>query len=34
MALLDRYKKQLIAIFSFDSIYKRNGFALVENLKF
>lgn len=34
MALLDRYKKQLTAIFSFDSIYKRNGFTLVEDLKF
>lgn len=34
MALLDRYKKQLAAIFSFDSIYKRNGFTVVEDLKF
>lgn len=34
MALLERYKKQFDAIFSFDSIYKRNGFALVEDLKF
>jgi len=34
MALLDKYKNQLAAIFSFDSIYKRNGFTLVENLKF
>lgn len=33
IALLDRYKKQLVAIFSFDSIYKRNGFKLVEDLK-
>jgi len=33
MALLDRYKNQFVAIFSFDSIYKRNGFILVEDLK-
>ena len=26
MALLERYKKQLNAIFSFDGVYKRNGF--------
>jgi len=32
MALLDRYKSQLRAIFSFDSIYKKNGFVLVEDL--
>jgi predicted nucleic acid-binding protein len=32
IALLDRYKNQLSAIFSFDSIYKRNGFTLVEDL--
>ena len=32
MALLERYK--LEAIFSFDSIYKRNGFTLLEDLKF
>ncbi len=34
MALLERYKKQLVAIFSFDSIYKRNGFTLLEDWKF
>lgn len=34
IALLDRYRKQLAAIFSFDSIYKRNGFTLVGDLKF
>ena len=34
MALLEVLKKQSDAIFSFDSIYKRNGFTLVENLKF
>ncbi|MBL7078674.1 PIN domain-containing protein [Candidatus Shapirobacteria bacterium] len=34
MALLDRYQKQLVAIFSFDSIYKRNNFKLVEDLIF
>ncbi|OGG03126.1 hypothetical protein A2W14_04655 [Candidatus Gottesmanbacteria bacterium RBG_16_37_8] len=34
MALLDKYNKQLLAIFSFDSIYKRNGFILVQDLKF
>ena len=33
MALLDRYKKQLAAIFSFDSIYKRNGFTLLEDFE-
>ena len=30
MALLERYKKELNAIFSFDSVYKRNGFRLAE----
>lgn len=30
MALLERYRKQLNAIFSFDSVYKRNGFKLAE----
>lgn len=34
MALLEKYKKLLVAIFSFDSIYKRSGFTLVEDLKF
>lgn len=33
MALLERYNKQLVAIFSFDSIYKRSKFTLVEDLK-
>lgn len=32
MALLDRYKKQFNAIFSFDSVYKRNGFKLLNDL--
>ena len=32
MALLERYKKQLNAIFSFDSVYKRNGFKLAEEV--
>lgn len=32
MALLERYKKQLQAIFSFDSVYKRNGFKLAEQI--
>jgi len=30
MTLMERYKKQLNAIFSFDSVYKRNGFKLAE----
>lgn len=34
MALLERYKKQLVAIFSFDSVYKSNGFTLLQDLKF
>lgn len=34
MALLERYKEQLTAIFSFDSVYKKNGFLTVENMKF
>jgi len=34
LAILDKYKKQLTAIFSFDSIYKRNGFTLAEDSKF
>jgi len=34
MALLDRYEEQLAAIFSFDLIYKRNGFTLASDLKF
>lgn len=34
MAILERYKKQIEAIFSFDSIYKKNGFKLAEDLIF
>lgn len=34
MALLERYKEQLAAIFSFDSVYKKNGLLTVENIKF
>ncbi len=32
LALLERYKKQIQAIFSFDSVYKRNGFKLAEEI--
>lgn len=32
MALLDRYEKQIDAIFSFDSIYKKNGFKIAAEL--
>ncbi len=32
MVLLDRYKKQIEAIFSFDSIYKKNGFKIAEDI--
>ncbi|MBI4078900.1 MAG: PIN domain-containing protein [Candidatus Levybacteria bacterium] len=32
MALLERYKNQLNTIFSFDSVYKRNGFKLAEEI--
>lgn len=32
MALLERYKNQLDAIFSFDTVYKRNGFATAEEV--
>lgn len=32
MALLERYKKQIEAIFSFDSIYKKNGFKIAEDI--
>lgn len=32
MALLEKYKKQIVAIFSFDSIYKKNGFKITEDL--
>lgn len=31
MALLERYKKQLDAIFSFDSVYETNGFRLLRD---
>ena len=34
MVLLDRYKKQIEAIFSFDSIYKKNGFKIADDLIF
>ncbi len=33
MALLTRYKNQLDAIFSFDSVYKRNGFKIADEIK-
>lgn len=33
MALLERYKRQIDAIFSFDEVYKRNGFKLLEDLQ-
>jgi len=32
MALLERYEKQLNTIFSFDSVYKRNGFKTAEEI--
>ncbi len=32
MALLERYKKQLNAIFSFDSVYKINSFKTAEEI--
>ncbi len=32
MALLERYGKQLNAIFSFDGVYKKNGFKTAEDL--
>ena len=32
MALLERYKNQIDAIFSFDEVYKRNGFKILEDL--
>ena len=32
MALLERYKNQIGAIFSFDSIYKKNGFKIADEL--
>ena len=32
MALLERYRKQLDAIFSFDRVYKRNGFKTAEEI--
>lgn len=33
MALLERYKSDINSIFSFDSIYKRNGFKTVEDIE-
>lgn len=33
MALLERYKNQLDAIFSFDTVYKTNGFKLLKDIK-
>ncbi len=32
IALLERYKKQLNAIFSFDGVYKRNGFKMADEI--
>ena len=32
MALLERYRKDFNAIFSFDSVYKRNGFNTAEEI--
>lgn len=32
MALLERYKNQFNAIFSFDGVYKRNGFKIAEEI--
>jgi len=32
MALLDRFGRQLNAIFSFDGVYKRNGFKTAEEI--
>lgn len=32
MALMERYKNQMEAIFSFDDIYKKNGFETCANL--
>jgi predicted nucleic acid-binding protein len=32
LALLDKYKKDLPAIFSFDQVYKKNGFTLLQDL--
>lgn len=32
MALLERYGNQLNAIFSFDTVYKRNGFKMAEEI--
>lgn len=33
MALMERYAKQISTIFSFDSIYKKNGFKITTELK-
>lgn len=30
MALLERYNNQLVAIFSFDEVYRKNGFKMVN----
>lgn len=30
MALMERYQNQIVAIFSFDAIYKKNGFKTIE----
>ncbi|MEK7534777.1 MAG: PIN domain-containing protein [Patescibacteria group bacterium] len=32
MALMERYKNQIDAIFSFDGVYKRNGFKTAEKI--
>ena len=32
LALLDRYKNQIAAIFSFDEVYKKNNFAFAQDL--
>jgi len=32
MALMDSNKNQLTSIFSFDEVYKRNGFTLAQDL--
>lgn len=33
MALLERYKNQIGAIFSFDGVYKRNGFKTADEIQ-
>lgn len=32
MALLERYTNQIGAIFSFDGVYKRNGFKTADEI--